>query len=462
MKLTLIKPNIGSRNGLKYKDIGCMEPYALSIIAGLTPPGIDIRFIDERMENIDFDSPTDIVAINVETFTARRAYQIARTFRSRHVTVILGGFHPSLIPTEAIRFADSVVIGEVEPIWSSILHDFRTGNLKKVYNSGYRCDMKGILPDRSIFNRYRYLPFTLTHYSRGCPYSCTYCPDAVLYEGNIRYRPVEDVITDIESQSRPYIFFVDNNISANKQKFKELLRELIPLQIKWVSQADINVGEDDELLDLMKKSGCEGLVVGFETLNPDNLTLMNKPQNIKAFSRYDMNITRIHDHGIAIWAAFLFGYDSDTKDTFKYTMDFALRHKFHFAGFNPLIPYYGTPIYNRLQAEKRLLFDKWWLNPAYRFGDVTFQPKHMTPEELSHGCIDSLKYFSGFPSLLKRSTNFKVVFKDFFLFKVFFIYNMLIRREIRKKEYIELGYTLGSDAPEIYYPGDPLLEELRN
>ena len=443
MKLTLIRPNIGSKNGRKYKEAACMEPYALAVVAGVTPPDVEIEMIDNRLEEIDYDSPTDLVAITLETYTAKRAYQIAKHYKDRNVPVIMGGFHVSSIPEEAAKHADAIVAGEVEPIWETVIDDFKAGKLKKIYQTGYTCEMKGYLPNRSIFKGKKYTPMTLTHFTRGCPYRCTFCPDARLYKGGIRFRHIPDVIRDIESQSRELIFFVDNNISANKEKFKEFLREITPLKIKWASQADINVAQDEELIKLMKKSGCWGLVIGFETLNFENLTDMNKPQNIKVFSRYDELIQKLHDNGISIWAALIVGYDSDTPDTFRYMLDFTMKHKFLFVGFNPLVPYFGTPVYNQFKKDNRLLMDNWWLDPNYRYDDVVFQPKHMTPEQLRDGCIDMRKKFSSSMNIIKRAIANRKNLKETFDWKTLLSHAMLFKSDVENKQSVSLGYEEG-------------------
>jgi radical SAM superfamily enzyme YgiQ (UPF0313 family) len=436
MKITLIRPNMGVKNGQNYKDIGSMEPYALAIIAGITPPEVEVVMFDDRLESIPYDDPTDLVAITVETFTAKRAYHIAVEYRKRGVPVVIGGFHASLIPQEVAEYADAVVVGEVEPVWLTILEDARHNKLAKFYHTGFKCNLAGFQANRSIYKNKKYIPITLTHFSRGCPFSCTYCPDAVLYQGSLRYRPIPEVLAEIEQQEHDFVFLVDNNISADKKKFKSFLKAIMPLGIKWISQTDVRVADDPNLLKLMQKSGCVGLVIGFETLDKNNLSMMNKPQNINHLTRYDDLVKRIHDHGIAMWAAFLLGYDADTKDTFNIVLEFALKHKFFFAAFNQLIPYYGTPIYQKLAQQKRLLFDKWWLDENYRFGYSTFLPKNMSPEELTLGCMQARMTFNSFGNILRRGTNFKA---NFMKMKIFLKYTYLFRKECINKQNIVLG-----------------------
>lgn len=438
MKITLVRPNMGVRKGQDYQDLGSMEPYALAILAGVVPKGIDIQVFDDRIDEIDYNQKTDLVAISVETFTAKRAYAIAQKYRERKIPVVLGGFHPSLVPDEAKQFADSVVVGEAEPIMGNILDDFKNGQLKPFYYPGFQNVLSGYKANRDIFIGKKYLPITLTHFSRGCPYSCSYCPDATLYGGRIRFRPVKDVIEDIETQTKKLIFFVDNNITYDKQRLKELLKAITPLKINWISQADINVAQDEELLDLMVKSGCFGLVVGFETLSGGNLQQMNKVPNIPLLSHYDELVGRIHGHGISIWAAFLLGYDHDTKDTIKLTVDFAIKHKYFFAAFNHLIPYYGTPIYNNLKKENRLLFDKWWLDNDFKFGQVAFKPRNMSAQELSEECLKAREAFNSYTNIISRATNMSANLRSLQKAVLFFKYTYLFKKEIKNKQDIIL------------------------
>ncbi|MBN2120776.1 MAG: B12-binding domain-containing radical SAM protein [Candidatus Omnitrophica bacterium] len=434
MKITLIKPNMGLKKGQDYQDLGSMQPYALAILAGLIPSDVEVKLYDDRLDRIDYDEKTDLVAITVETFTAKRAYTIAGNFRKRAVPVVMGGFHASLIPNEVKEHADSVVIGEAEPVFGKVIDDLKRNALKPFYYSGFKCELLGYRPDRRIFRGKKYLPITLTHFSRGCPYSCSYCPDAVLYQGGIRFRPVEDVVDDIESQDKDLIFFVDNNITYNRTKLEKLLRAVRGLGIKWISQADINVAKDEKILKLMAKSGCIGLVIGFETLSEASLRQMQKFPNIPLLYRYDELVRRIHDYGISVWAAFLLGYDYDTKDTIEATLEFAIKHKFFFSAFNQLIPYHGTPIYSFLKAQQRLLFDRWWIDTDYKFGQTSFMPKNMSPEELTDGCLQARLRFNSYTNIFRRATNVNANFRNLHRIAMFLKYTYLFKKEIKNKQ----------------------------
>lgn len=438
MRVTLIRPNMGVVKGQDYKDMGSMEPYALAIIAGLISDRADVKFYDDRFDDIDYTEKTDMVAITVETFTAKRAYAIAKEFRSQGIPVLMGGFHASLIPEEVKQHADSVVVGEAESIMGRILDDLKQQKLQPFYHADFNYDIRGYKPNRNIFAGKKYLPITLTYFSRGCPYACTYCPDAVLYRGKIRFREVREVVEDIEKQNHDMFFFVDNNITYNKTKLKELLEAIQPLGIKWISQADISVARDRELLHLISKSGCVGLVVGFETLSKESLRQMHKIPNVSVFTQYDELVRRIHDQGISMWAAFLLGYDYDTKDTIKAALDFALKHRFFFAAFNQLIPYYKTPIYSFLKEKKRLLFEKWWIDPEYRFGQTAFIPNKMSPQDLSDGCLNARLVFNSYANIFRRATNVHANLRNLYKARMFFKYTYLFKKEVKNKQNMRL------------------------
>ena len=262
MKLTLIKPTIGLvlkdpkfPEGKPFIDKARMEPLQLGVIAGLTPSDVEVVLYDDRCERIPFDEPTDLVAITVEIFTARRAYEIAAEYRKRNIPVILGGIHPSVLPEESSQYADSVFIGDAELLWKDVIEDARKGNLKKLYRSRPGPAQDGIFPDRSIFKGKGYLPISLIQFGRGCRFSCSYCITSLYFNKTCFYRQGDRVIREIESHPGELWFFVDDNFVSEKKLAKELMRAMIPLKIKWVGQASIEMGSDTELMKLMQQSG---------------------------------------------------------------------------------------------------------------------------------------------------------------------------------------------------------------
>src|SRR5437899_1185475 len=281
MRLTMIHPFIVREPRQKYIGTCKMEPLPAATLAGMTPKGVEIRVHDDRMEEIPFDEPADLVAISVETYTAKRAYQLATEYRKRHVPVVMGGFHATLCPDEAAQHAEAVVCGEAETLWPRVIDDARHGRLEKFYRQITRPSLGGLIPDRSIFRGKRYLPIGLVEAGRGCHFKCDFCAVQTVFKSSQTRRPVDQIIADIHAAKdhRKMFFFVDDNITSNLAEAKEFFRALIPLGIRWVSQSSINAAHDEEFLDLLVRSGCQGVLIGFESLNPANLKTMNKTFN---------------------------------------------------------------------------------------------------------------------------------------------------------------------------------------
>jgi len=417
-----------------------MEPLAPATLAGLTPRDRDttIRFYDDRTEAIPFDEPADLVALSVETYTARRAYQIASEYRRRGVPVVMGGFHPTLMPDEASEFAESIIIGEAEGLWPGVIEDFRAGRLQRVYRQAQRPSLSGLRPDRSIFAGKRYLPVGLVEAGRGCHFRCEFCAVQSYFANTQTRRPADEIIDEIRRIKRPLLFFVDDNITSNMDQAKEFFRALIPLKVKWVSQASINAAHDEEFLKLIKASGCQGLLIGFESLNPENLKRMRKSFNTMR-GGYERALENLKRHEIPLYVTFILGYDEDHGDTLQETLAFAERHRFYIVAFNHLTPFPGTPLYDRLEREGRLLYDRWWLDPAYRYGMVPFAPRGMTAEDVKQRCIEARQQFYSLRSILKRSANFSVNSRNLFMWSHFFSINLLFRSEVLQRKDFPLG-----------------------
>lgn len=428
-------------SGDRYVDTGRMEPLQLGVLAGITPPEIDISLFDDRCEDIPYDIQTELVAITVETFTARRAYEIAKEYRKRKTPVVLGGFHPTLFPEESIKYADSIVVGDAESVWETVIEDAIAGNLKERYQSHASCpQFGGIIPRRDLFAGKGYLPISLIQFGRGCQNACDYCAVGAYSNRKHTFRTVSEVVKEIKLQNRKLLFFVDDNIVADKEAAKELFRALIPLKIKWVSQGTIDMVEDDELMNLMKKSGCLGHVIGFETLDSRNLKASGKPNKIDV-KGYDEQIKALKSYGLQIWAAFTLGYDYDTPQSLNEILQFSLRHKFTFAAYNVLMPYPGTPFYERLKEEDRLLFDgKWWLHPDYRFNNASYNPGLMSPGQLTETAFKIRKQWNSPLSIVKRLFDIKTNLNSLGSATLFLSYNKLFRSETLKKQDMTFGY----------------------
>src|SRR5580698_4589732 len=223
MRLTLVHPCIGRRRGQPYIRTWQMEPLAPATLAGLIPrdQNIEVRFYDDRTESIPFDEPTDLVAMSVETYTAKRSYQIASEYRRRGVPVVMGGFHPTLVPDEVSEYAESIVIGEAEGLWPTVLEDFQNGRLRRIYRQEGRPTLTGLRPDRSIFEGKRYLKVGLVEAGRGCHFRCEFCAIQSYFKNTQTRRPVDEIIDEIRTMNKPLIFFVDDNITSNMDQAKE-------------------------------------------------------------------------------------------------------------------------------------------------------------------------------------------------------------------------------------------------
>jgi len=441
VKVTLIKPNIGRMPDRRYIDEGRMEPLNLGVIAALTPPHVEVVMYDDRMEDLPFDEATDLVGITVETYNARRAYEISAEYRKRGVPVILGGMHPVLLPEEAALNADSLFLGDAETLWHEVVEDARKRRLKPLYRAPVGRPQPGTLTRRDIFRGKGYIPLTLVQFSRGCRFNCNFCAVARYFDRQQYYRDIREVIAEIESQERRLVFFVDDNINSYPEMSVKLYRELKALKIRWVSQSTIDMADEPELMDAMLESGCLGHVVGFESVDPRNLKQMRKASNLPRWERYERQLKVMREHGLQTWASFVLGYDYETPASVRDTADFALANKFTFAAFNILMPYPATPMYERLRAEGRLLYDgRWWLHPDYRFNYAAFRPKSCSPEELTEACWDARSRFNSFASLIHRALDFKTNMRNPVRFGTYLQFNPIFRKEVFKKHGMHFGY----------------------
>jgi radical SAM superfamily enzyme YgiQ (UPF0313 family) len=440
IKLTLIHPSIGRSPGKKYLRAWQMEPLPMAQLAAVTPTNVEISFWDDRMEQIPYNIPADLVAISVETYTAQRAYQIASEFRKRNIPVVMGGFHATLCPEEVSQYAESVLIGQAESIWATMIEDFALGKMKKIYKADNYILEKDIIPDRSIYKGKNYLKLTLLEAGRGCKFRCEFCAIQKFFEGKHYHRKIQTVIDEVNQLTyrKQLFFFVDDNITANQTHASELFQALIPLKIKWVGQADITIANNPELLEMMVQSGCQGVLIGFESLNSENLKKMNKSFN-QVKDGMENAIRKIHKAGLRLYATFLFGYDNDTINDFETTLKFCIRNKLFMVAFNHLTPFPGTDLYQRLEKDNLLFYNKWWLDKNYSYGQIPFKTA-LHPETIENECRKKRKKFYSFWSILYRMTNLTNISNLKMLFYYWTI-NLLLRSDTSQRARFPLGDT---------------------
>ncbi len=395
MKILLISPCIDSKS--KTPKSYMIPQLSLHLLAGLTPSEHEVKLVEEEIEDINLDTECDLVGISCMTSNAPRAYYLAQEFKKRGKKVVLGGVHPTILPEEALSYADAVVVGEAENVWEQLIEDIQKDRLQRKYkNSRPALDRYIPLKFRKLTKKrlFNVLPVMTT---RGCPYECEFCCVADIYGKKIRHAPVHNVVRDIKESQGKIFIFLDDNIIGHPQYAKELFKAIKPLKIKWIGQASISFVSDTELMKLAAESGCGALFIGLETVSEFQLKRMHK--SIKEIGKVEEAIKMVKDLGIHFHASMIFGFDDDTKAVFPETLDFLQRNNISTVSFNILTPYPGTRVYEQFKKEGRLLTANW---KYYDHATVVFKPKHMTPYELQEGKTWVKKEFSKISSILKR------------------------------------------------------------
>lgn len=438
-RLTIVHPCVGRRVGMRdYIRTWQMEPLPAAALAALAPAGTDVRFYDDRLEAIPFDEPTDLVALSVETYTAKRAYQIATEYRKRGVPVVMGGYHATLCPDEVQQHCESLVRGEAESVFPRLVDDFRHGRLQPAYRGTGEVG-HSVRPNRNIYRGKDYLPIHLIEFARGCKFKCEFCAVQSFHDATHRPRDLDTVLGEVDEVRRSgrMIFFIDDNMTCNIEAAKEFMRALIPMKVRWVSQTAIHVAHDEEALALMKRSGCQGVLVGLESLDPTTLKTMNKGFNLMRGGAATA-LENFRRAGLRVYGTFIFGYDQDTPRSIDDTVRFAREQALFIAAFNHITPFPGTPLYERLRAEGRLLYDAWWLDSRYRYNDIPFQPGQMETRELADACVKARRDFYSWPSILRRSAH-RVNYSEPRMLFNFFTINYMHQRDVSGRNGLPLG-----------------------
>lgn len=407
-RILLISPRgpLYRHRGGTWKKSLRYAPLTLPTLAALVPPELNasVAVVDEGVEEVDLHAQADLVGISAITGTAPRAYELAAHFRRRGIPVVLGGVHPTLLPEEAQRHADAVVVGYAEETWPQLLQDFVAGRMQPRYVQQPGLTLAGRPhPDRSRNNPRHYtLPHTIEA-TRGCIHRCEFCVVPSAW-GKPLQKPVAEVIDDIRGMGARRLLFLDLNLIADTDYAKELFAALIPLGVQWGGLATVFITQDEELLDLAARSGCKGLLIGFETLVPDALAETKKQFNLR--QDYRQVIERLHSRGIGVQGTFVFGFDSHDETVFEQTAAFAIDAAIDLPRYAVLTPFPGTPLFHRLAGEGRILTRDWTL---YDGQHVVFQPRQMSAEALLRGTERAWKQTYSVRAIAKRVAGARVL-----------------------------------------------------
>ena len=369
-KMMMINPHPPGRHGEESITVIVQMPLNLAYISALTPGDWEFDIIDENIElaldekeeDIVFE-PVDLVCITALTYQAARAYKIATACKKRGMTVIMGGIHASVQTEEAMRYADCVVTGEAEAIWSTVIKDFEEGNLKNKYEGGLPdlSLLKKVHPNRQLLkDKYDY-KFSSIITTKGCPNSCEFCSVPTFQGGKFRERPVEDVIEEMLETDYKGLMFAEDNFYGHGKRSNEranhLFKEMVDKKTNkdWLGFTALNISQDADTLEYMAKSGNFGMLIGIESTNEETLRKMNKRVNLKlGVDNYYDCVDKIHQAGLVVWGSMVFGADGDDKDSFKRMADFVLDNNIDILTYCICTPFPTTPLFKRLDLEKRI------------------------------------------------------------------------------------------------------------
>jgi radical SAM superfamily enzyme YgiQ (UPF0313 family) len=399
LKLTLVVPG-WPRTSMWHHFKFPFPPLSLATLAAITPSDWEIRIEDENVGPLDLERVPDVVGFTAMTPLAPRAYELAAHYRAKGALVVMGGFHASLLPEEAARHVDAVVVGEAERVWPQVLADAREGRLQSVYRSQDRPDLAALpAARRDLFEGRGYIFLNTMQTTRGCPFDCDFCSVTAFYGHTLRSRPIACVERELLTLhgGGGFLFLVDDNVFGDTAYARELFTMLKRHSFKWMSQSSILLAEHEEMLRLAADSGCIGLFVGFESLLPEALVRLNKKFGHP--ERYAEAMRKFHDHGIGIQGSFVFGYDWDDAGSFDRVQEFCDRTRLDSAFFTLLTPFPGTRVYDRMVAEGRLTTRDW---SRYDMSHVVFKPAKMTEEQLLERFQELYRSFYSVRSLLWR------------------------------------------------------------
>jgi radical SAM superfamily enzyme YgiQ (UPF0313 family) len=403
-KLLIIRPSYYRSKGdrtivrLHRREV---VPLALPYLAALTPDGWEVTLVDEMLADVDFDAGVDLVAITTWTLSSYHAYDLAAEFRKRGKPVLLGGPHVYFHPEEAAAHADAVGVGEGEVIWRLMLADAAAGRLKSIYRAPSHSDLRGLpfprydLLDLKPYGRIKTFAVQST---RGCPFMCDFCSERLYLGAGFRWRPVEDVVSEIRRLPSRYVFFAESNFGGKRNYAMQLMEAVLPLKLRWSTLWSLNLCADTEFLDLAQRSGLLHVNIGMESVDADTIAGMKKRQN--KVHQYQAILADLRRRGISYSLNFIFGWDTESKAVFRATLGFLREQRVPAAFFNVLTPEKGTAYFTRMQDEGRIFnadeIGRWPGEHCH------IRPSYCTPQELEDSVQQLYREFYSLPSMLSR------------------------------------------------------------
>ncbi|MBN1525728.1 MAG: B12-binding domain-containing radical SAM protein [Spirochaetales bacterium] len=407
MKLLLVMPGIYDTDRRLIKN-NIMPSIVLYTLASLCPDFVELTIVDENVDQLDITGHYDVVGISVNTLNVIRAYELGDYYRSKRITVILGGIHTSLVPEEARLHGDAIVIGEAETVFPLVLEDCKKGTLQTMYTSQVPVHPDAIpTPRYDLIDFSKYLklptrkgPMIPVYISRGCPHDCSFCASTKFWGRNVRYRKTEQIIEDMKKSGSDTFFLIDDNFASNPKKMEEISSALIPLHIRYFAQLDTTIAKHPELIPLLKKSGLYLAYIGFESIHLEDQALIKKQFNKpEVFSNI---LSLFQRNNINVYASIIFGLENDSLEKMRKTVDFFIERKTSIALFTPLTPYPGTRLYDEMKQKKEIVDEGWWLklemtDPLVSL--VAYKDKMIDAAAL---CSDAMKLFYSWASIFRR------------------------------------------------------------
>jgi radical SAM superfamily enzyme YgiQ (UPF0313 family) len=414
MRLYLINPsnplvNIARVKESRWNRYRVWKPLSLMVLAGLTPKEWEVSIIDENLGLPDYEAMPrpDLVGITAFTSQANRAYEVARIFRRRGVSVVLGGIHATMCREEAHKHADSIVTGEAESVWVRVLEDARLGQVRPLYNGG-RAELHDIPIARHDLLADRYALGAIQT-TRGCPLNCSFCSVTAFNGTHYRQRPIQDVLREFRLIREKRVLVVDDNLIGTRPEHiaraKDLFRAMIAADLRkqWVAQATINFADDDELMELAAKAGCNGVFIGFESLDPEKLVDLGKKFNLLKNRDFRASVKRIQRHNIVVVGSFIIGLDVDEPGIGTRIAEVAGRYGIDNLNVLFLTPLPGTRLWDKMKSEDRIPLDTF--PDDWKYYTLTFpvaRYKHLSPDDIIREMHSCNRTFYSMPNILRR------------------------------------------------------------